>query len=238
MSDSTTPGPQLLSMSRQFSGLPIENLIGTPLNAAATANASMAKTQTRFLMETCFNKKTSGTGQDEITTYEPIMIDMKLTRTIISETITEKKEGDKETSTITSTPSSSITDFKLPILTILPLNSLAVLSAEVDFTMEVKSSYDKKTSNSTDTNVGGKGTFSATVGVGPFSATVSGSVSYSQKDTSSEETHYKKSNSASYTINVKAGQIPLPKGVTTIIDAYTNAIAPIVLTPEVKKATS
>ena len=44
----------LLSMSQQFSGLPMESLIGGPLNAAAKANSAMALTQTMFMLDTCF----------------------------------------------------------------------------------------------------------------------------------------------------------------------------------------
>lgn len=47
---------ELVSMAQQFTGLPMEDLIGGPLNAAAKANAAMALTQTRFLIETCFDK--------------------------------------------------------------------------------------------------------------------------------------------------------------------------------------
>lgn len=47
----------LLSMSQQFSGLPMESLIGGPLNAAAKANSAMALTQTMFMLDTCFKKR-------------------------------------------------------------------------------------------------------------------------------------------------------------------------------------
>ncbi len=47
---------ELLSMAQQFTGLPMEDLIGGPLNASAKANAAMALTQTKFLLETCFNR--------------------------------------------------------------------------------------------------------------------------------------------------------------------------------------
>ena len=36
---------ELLSMAQQFTGLPMEDLIGGPLNASAKANAAMALTQ-------------------------------------------------------------------------------------------------------------------------------------------------------------------------------------------------
>ena len=131
----------LLSMSQQFSGLPMESLIGGPLNAAAKANSAMALTQTRFMLDTCFNMaKEDKDGKTIPTQYEPIMIDMILTRSVIS----EDKDGK-----VSVTPAS--TKFTLPLLTILPINSLAVETVDINFEMEVKSSFsedDNKTSES------------------------------------------------------------------------------------------
>ena len=59
---------ELLSMAQQFSGLPMESLIGGPLNAAAKANSATALTQMQFLLDTCFKKSAKDTS------YEPIMM--------------------------------------------------------------------------------------------------------------------------------------------------------------------
>ena len=76
----------LLSMSQQFSGLPMESLIGGPLNAAAKANSAMALTQTMFMLDTCFKKKKIGGSENlPVYNYEPIMIDMVLTRSVITQ---------------------------------------------------------------------------------------------------------------------------------------------------------
>ena len=64
MSDVDT-GPALVSMAQQFSGLPMRSLIGGPLTAAAQANSMMAVTQTKFMMDTCFNK-TTAEGKDKV----------------------------------------------------------------------------------------------------------------------------------------------------------------------------
>ena len=79
----------LLSMSQQFSGLPMESLIGGSLNAAAKANSAMALTQTRFMLDTCFNRKEVSTTEPKSYQYEPIMIDMILTRSVIGPGATE-----------------------------------------------------------------------------------------------------------------------------------------------------
>ena len=209
------PGPALLSMAQQFSGLAMKSLIGGPLKAAAEANALMAHTQTEFLLNTCFQPPA------EDGTRTPIMIDMIIERAIINADGTPQEKPAQ-------------TKMNLPLLTILPLNSLAVDDVSVDFEMEVKSSFsnDKETSSSTE--VGAEAKFSASAGIGPFSVEISGSVKSTSKTASSDKSHYEKSNSAKYNVHVHAGQLPLPQGVTTIIDAYSQAIQPIQIEPEKK----
>ena len=47
---------------------------------------------------------------------------------------------------------------------------------------------------------------------------------------------YEKSNSAKYTVNVHAGQLPLPTGVTTIIDVFAKSIEPVDITSKTAAA--
>lgn len=204
----------LVSMAQQFSGLPIKTLISAPLLAGAEANAKMAITQTQFLLSTCFNV----TDADTAPKYDPIMINMTLTRSVIK---ADGTAGDPVE-----------TKFDLPLLTIMPLNSLAVDNITVNFEMEVKSTFSNDKETSASSEAAAEGSFSAKVGFGCFSAEVSGSVSSSSKSASSEKSHYEKSNSAKYEINAHAGQLPLPEGVTTIIQAFSQCIAPIQLKAE------
>lgn len=216
----------LLSMSQQFSGLPMESLIGGPLNAAAKANSAMALTQTMFMLDTCFSKKELGSKTPPVYNYEPIMIDMVLTRSVIT-------QGMDLTSGI---PQAS-TKFSLPLLTILPINSLAVETVDINFEMEVKSSFSEDNNEAKSSETAGEGSFETKIGWGLLSTTIKGSASYSSKDSSTHNTHYEKSNSAKYTVNVHAGQLPLPKGVNTIIEAFAQAIQPIELTPATSSPT-
>jgi hypothetical protein len=251
----------LLSMASEFSGLPMESLIGGPLNAAAKANAAMALTQTKFMLDTCFTvtkvaevKAQPGTPDTiEPTTgkilpgiptrpdtpahnnYTPIMIVMELTRGVI----TPGKPPVPEDTTVTphipavagttTTIQYLTTTFNLPLLTIVPLNSLAVQTVDITFEMEVKSSFAEDTSEKKEKEIKGSAEFEAKVGWGPFSASIKASASYDQKDSSTHDTHYQKSNSAKYTVNVHAGQLPLPSGVNIIIQAFANSISPIEL---------
>jgi len=253
----------LLSMAQQFSGLPMEALIGGPLNAAANANAAMAITQTKFMLDTCFIKteveakpEVAGVAPDPTANppvagkptipaipkhneYSPIMIVMSLTRPVI----TPGTPGSPavQADPATNTPARAAVDakpaiiqnvtsqFNLPMLTVVPLNSLAVQSVDINFEMEVKSSFSQEESKSSEQSRKAEGSFEAKVGWGPFSVTVKGSASYDSKDTSSQNSHYQKSNSAKYTVAVHAGQQEMPKGVNTIIEAFTRAIDPITL---------
>jgi hypothetical protein len=196
----------------------MDSLIGGPLNAAATANAAMALTQTKFLLDTCFTK-TSG-GSPPADSYAPIMIRMSLIRGVIG-----PPAGSPPTVPIQQIE----TTFNLPLLTIVPLNSLAVETVDITFEMEVKSSYSEEQTEKSETERKAEGSFEAKLGWGPLSVTIKGSASYDQKDSSTHNTHYEKSNSAKYTVNVHAGQLPLPKGVNTIIEAFTKAIEPITM---------
>jgi hypothetical protein len=248
-------------MAQQFSGLPMEALIGGPLNAAANANAAMAVTQTKFLLDTCFTKRTvpetpKVTGDPKadpptITTpkipehdsYEPIMIVMSLTRAVLTPgspavpkvpAVTDD-QGTETSPEVPEQPAQPAviqnftTAFNLPMLTVVPLSSLGVETVDINFEMEVKSSFSEEESKTSETQVKAEASFEAKVGYGPFSASVKGSASYDHKDSETHNTHYQKSNSAKYTVNVHAGQLPLPEGVTTIIKAFTSAIQPITM---------
>lgn len=212
----------LVSMAQQFSGLPMEDLIGGPLNAAAKANAAMAMTQTRFLMETCFEK--TGTAPD--ISYKPIMIEMSLERGVLS-------KGDDDKLLLNTV----MTKFNLPLITIIPINSLGVNNVDISFEMEVKSSFSETEQESHTKEKKGEGSFEAKLGWGPLSVSIKGSASYSSQDSSTHDTHYEKSNSAKYTVKVQAGQLPVPKGVNTIIEAFTQAIQPIEIPSEEQKKT-
>lgn len=100
----------LVSMAQQFTGLPMGSLIGAPLMAAAQANQQMALTQVDFLMSTCFTQ----VNDNNCKAYKPVMIDMQLTRGVLSP---GAKAGDPAQIQNVSTTIS------LPLLTILPFNS-------------------------------------------------------------------------------------------------------------------
>jgi Protein of unknown function (DUF2589). len=222
MANTPTKDPALISMAEQFTGLPMDALIGGPLKAAAEANAMMAVTQTEFILNTCFTKiPVEPATTPESYTYQAIMVTMSLKRGVIVP-LDPTKPFDEQESTIDVVT----TTFELPILTLIPINSLGVDSVDIKFDMEVKSSFSDTTNEETANQMALASSFEAKVGYGIFSASVTGSASYDSQSSSSRNTHYEKSNSAQYSVAVHAGQLPIPEGVAIIIKAFSNAIAP------------
>jgi len=89
-------------------------------------------------METCFDKIEEKEGDKTKTNYQPIMIEMSLERGVIANK-TDKSTppnptGELEIKAVTM-------KFNLPLITIIPINSLGVDNVDVTFEMEVKSSY-------------------------------------------------------------------------------------------------
>ena len=219
---------ELVSMAQAFTGLPMRDLIGGPLMAATEANNQMVMTQTRYMLDTGFNRIEEEKDGKKTYRYDPIMVNMKLRRPVVSEDLDEK--GNKKT-VITTVES----DVEVPILTLMPVPTLGVDKVNITFDMEVKSSYGSTETTSQDSKLAAQSSFEAKLGYGPFSLSVKGSVSYSQSSASSSEETRSASNSANYHVEVNASKQPMPKGLELILDAYAKNIGPFVV-PEEKQA--
>ncbi|WP_379963277.1 DUF2589 domain-containing protein [Epilithonimonas sp. UC225_85] len=92
----------------------IEDLLAAPFIAAANANSKMAQEQVKFLMETCFDAKDDS--------FSPKMVSLTIRKNSKSET-----EPDE------------LISFELPLITIIPFNSLCVKDINVKFDMEIVS---------------------------------------------------------------------------------------------------
>ncbi|MDG6096055.1 DUF2589 domain-containing protein [Alteromonas sp. ZYF713] len=211
---------KLVSMARQFSGLPMKELIGAPLVAASEANNMMALSQTKFLLETCFELTTE--GEKEV--HRPIMITMTVTRQVINADGSEAAPVERNVS--------------IPLLTIVPINSLAVDELNFAFEMEVKSSFTADSSSTDSSEKKDEKGIGHTLNKGTASAELTGAVAATDQSKTSESANYRKSNGAKYEITAHAGQLQLPVGITTIIDTFSTAMAPIQLrdTPPAKQA--
>lgn len=178
----------------------IGEILSAPLVAAASANSIMISEQTKFMMETCFVSR----GTD---LFEPLMIEMTISKN------TFKQTDDNIPRTIVANST-----FKIPLLTLVPLNSLVVSSVDVDFCLEVVSHTSKssqenlKNSNSENKLLNNES--------GKQNPVLTGKLSYDANDKASYRSH----NASKLNVKIHADTIPLPLGVTTLIDIYVKSI--------------
>ena len=169
--------------------LNIESVLIAPLVAASKANVMMLSGQARFLLDYCFSLENG--------IYKPVMIPMTITKSVIEE---NDNENFQQTELV----------FQVPLLCLLPMNSLAVNEIKLNFEMEITSlsSYDAKLkTNLVERKAVLKGRISSGNNMG-------------------QKGNRNKKESTNLNVEITAGPLPLPKGVLSIIDLYTNAIQP------------
>jgi hypothetical protein len=196
----------LLSMAQQFSGLPMDSLIGAPLQAAAQAQQSLAMTQTQYILNTGFSQSKDANGA---VVYKPITATIAMGQ---SQPVIEAN-GSVQTAN-----SSLNVDF--PIITMVPIPSLAVTSVDITFDMEVKSSYTHETDAETTSKSHDEGSFDAKADWGCFSVEVKGSISHDSSSSNSDKQTYQKSNDARYHVEVKAEQQQIPDGIKMLLEMF------------------
>lgn len=214
----------LVNMAQSFTGLPMTDLIGGPLMAAAEAQRDLAQIGTKYILDTGFTQQPNDANNpDAGFHYVQNDLNFKLRRPVV--------EKDADGKLVVPQPAPFETDITVPLLACVPVQALGVTKVDITFDMEVKSSYSNKASESSSSSSQAKGSFSAKAGWGPVSVTVKGSASYSSSQERSNEERFKKSNEAHYHVGVTAGQQPVPKGLQNIIEALTNNVAPIIIDP-------
>ena len=202
----------------EFRGAPLDALIGRPLVAGLKGNEMMAREQVKFLLDTCFyrhrreppadrprrSSRGRGSRPPEVgEVYEPVMITMSMTRSVL-------EAGDGRGS---ASIGQATIDFQVPLLTILPISSLAVEDMAFEFDMEVYSQVEVEESKE-----------------GPLASSerdrtsheLLGSIKYGSRQSAESQ----RGQDAHISVTVAAGSLPLPLGVNIILDAYSKAILP------------
>lgn len=183
-------------ISAQFTGLPIEELIVSPIVGMAKGQAKLNDVTWKYISEVAFETK------DGKTTARALDVEM-------NRVMTDPADGTQSVQTLFS---------KVPMLPLIPLPSLAITSADIEFTMEVKTSSVDKSSADTSSSV------SATASGGfwgmKYSATVAGSVATHKENTRSTD------NSAKYDVKVHAEQLPPTEGMLKLSDYLTQMLEP------------
>ena len=188
----------LVNMADQFKGLPMKDLIGAPLVAVCEAQANLAKSTEQYVREIGLQEiKQDG---DDPPLFKTRQVDFHF----------HKPMPSPDGSEITQAQ----VDISVPLLALVPVPALLIQDVSIEFNMEVKSSATSKSST------GAEAGFKASVGFGPFSASMHGSVS------SHNEQTRKSDNSAKYNVKISAKQSETPEGLSRVLDMLRDTISP------------
>ena len=184
------------NIASQFSGLPIEDLIVSPLVGMAKGQAQLNDVTWKYISEVAFV-----TDDDGVTTARSLDVEMNR--------VVTDGEGVQSLEKVYS---------KIPMLPLVPLPSLAITSADIEFTMEVKTAEVDKSSLDTETKV--EASASGGFWGMKYSASVSGKVSTHKENTRSTD------NSAKYNVKVHAEQLPPTEGMLKLSDYLIEMLEP------------
>lgn len=185
------------NIASQFSGLPIEDLIVSPLVGMAKGQAQLNDVTWRYISEVAFTKDKDGN-----TTARSLDVEM-------NRVVTDGTTGEQTLQKLYS---------KVPMLPLVPIPSLAITSADIEFTMEIKTSEVDKSSVDTETS------FQASASGGfwgmKYSVSMAGKVATHKENTRSTD------NSAKYNVKVHAEQLPPTEGMLKLSDYLTQMLEP------------
>ena len=189
-----------MSVAGKFSALPMESLIGGPLQAAATAQGTLANITSDFIN----NVGLQDDGQGNLSART---VDFKYQKPV--KTTTTAADG-----TVTDTWDKQEMDLQVPLLTIVKAPNLQVKEVDINFNMEVKASSASSNENSQNASVDAswKG----------WGAKVKFHGSVSNKNTSQRSSD----TSAKYEVKVLAKDDGAPEGLMKVLDILGEAIQP------------
>jgi hypothetical protein len=188
------------SMSDQFRGLPMKDLIGGPLQAACDAQVLLAQASADFIKNVGMIPAAKGKETDPMAVRT---VDFSFQRPI------QNPDG---------TVSKETVDLQVPLLAIVNTPSLSVKEVDINFTMEVHETTTDKSSKDMEASMDAEAKYS----FGLFSAKVSvhGSVASKSEHTRTTD------NSAKYDVKVVARDDGMPEGLRRVLDMLNSAIAP------------
>ena len=191
----------MANVAGQFSSLPMEDLIGGPLQAAATAQGKLASITSEFIE----NVGLQDDGQGNLSART---VDFKYQKPVKTSTT------DPTTGAVTDTWDKQAMDLQVPLLTIVKAPNLQVKEVNVTFDMEVKASTASQSTSTRAASV------SASWKGWGAKVKFQGSVSNKQESQRSSDT------SAKYHVDVKAVDEGAPEGLMKVLDILNEAIQP------------
>ncbi|NOR26518.1 MAG: DUF2589 domain-containing protein [Desulforhopalus sp.] len=197
---------ELVKMSDQFQGLPMDSLIGGPLTAACDSQIKLARATADFIKVIGFlppPEGETGVGATRTATF-------KFKRPV---------ELPSEPGSSGPTPiGEEEVELEVPLLAIVNVPNLSITTVDITFDMEVKSSFSTTEGSASEASVAAE----ASIGWGPFSAKVSvqGKVSAHKESTRTSD------NSAKYHVAVHAEDRGMPEGLARVMDILQTSVAP------------
>ena len=187
----------MADIAQQFAGLPIEDLIVSPIIGMAKGQAQLNDVTWKYISEVAFVTDKDGKTQAR-------SLDVEMNRVV-----TDGTTGEQTVQTLYS---------KVPMLPLVPLPSLAITSADIEFTMEVKTSEVDKSSTDTESSI--QASASGGFWGMKYSVSMAGKVATHKENTRSTD------NSAKYNVKVHAEQLPATEGMLKLSDYLTQMLEP------------
>lgn len=186
------------NVGKQFSGLPIAELVAAPLLAACDSQKRLAQSAFEFMTEIGFTKD----GDDANAKLSPRLLKFELERPV---------EGAMKPQSIT---------VQAPFLGLVPLPSLLVDDVQIDFQMEVTTTETSKETNDQELTTNINSSFK-------FGCFAKGSVSVNGKVSSSRENTRSTNQTAKYQVHVSARQQPQTEGLSKLMDILASCVEPL-----------
>ena len=189
-----------MSVAGQFSALPMESLIGGPLQAAATAQGTLANITSDFINNVGLEKDKNGD-------LNARTVNFKYQKPV--KNTTTDKDGNT-----TETWEKQEMSLDVPLLSIVKSPNLQVKEVDINFNMEVKASSASTNENSQKASVDASWS--------GWGAKVKFHGSVSNKNTSQRSSD----TSAKYEVKVLAKDDGAPEGLMKVLDILGEAIQP------------
>lgn len=210
----------LVNMANQFSGLPMGDLIGGPLQAACDAQLTLANATAGFITQIGFYALKNPAYETEMKKEHPNKF--LVPEFIPGETRTVSFDFQRYVPKPDGEPGENIAEqvsLQVPMLAIVNVPALSIKKVHITFDMEVKSAESEASSTDAKAKMSGSGS----IGYPPWagvSVSISGSVSSHQESTRSSD------NSAKYHVEVLARDDGMPEGLARVMDIIQSSVAP------------
>lgn len=186
-------------ISNDFTGLPMEDLIGAPLQAACKAQANLAYTTLEFIKQVGFAPENDSNNSKLIANT----VDFKYK----TPNPNGAQDGDMQEASLS-----------VPLLSIVKTPNLSIQNVNISFDMEVKSSEVEKdtTKTNTDINTDIKAGFLFC----KTNINIKDNVATSREHTRSTD------KSAKYHVDLSASDTGMPEGLSRVFDILNATIVP------------